>query len=55
MPAGAGEAGYPGGGISVGGDSNAAAGGHGYTRITDAAGTVTAYTYSGSDVTITVP
>ena len=55
MPAGAGFEGYPGSGISVGGDSNAAAGGHGYIRITDAAGTVTAYSYTGSDVNITVP
>ena len=55
MPAGAGEKGYPGGGVSVGGNSNAAAGGHGYIRITDAAGTVTNYSYTGSDSTITVP
>ena len=55
MPAGAGEDGYPGSGISVGGDSNAAAGGHGYIRITDSAGSVTAYSYTGSDVSITVP
>ena len=55
MPAGAGEAGYPGGGISYGGNANATAGGHGYCRITDANGTVTTYTYTGSDATITVP
>ena len=55
MPAGAGELGYPGGSLSFGGNSNATAGSHGYCRITDANGTVTTYTYTGSDVTITVP
>ena len=55
MPAGAGESGYPGGGISYGGNANATAGGHGYCRITDANGTVTTYSYTGSDATITVP
>ena len=66
MPAGAGEAGYV-SGISYGGLANSdsanagmqitgsGVGGHGYCRITDADGTVTTYSYTGTDITITVP
>lgn len=53
--AGGAAAGYPGGGVGLGG-LPAIAGGAGYARITNVAtGVVTTYSYTGNDVSITVP
>ena len=55
QPAGGGKPGYPGNGESFGAQA-AGNGGAGYARITRLSdNTVTTYSYTGSDVTITVP
>jgi hypothetical protein len=55
QPAGGGKPGYPGGGISFGGQQGTS-GGAGFARITRLSdNNVTTYNYTGSDVTITVP
>tara|TARA_B100001250_G_scaffold8141_1_gene6852 strand:+ start:2919 stop:3968 length:1050 start_codon:yes stop_codon:yes gene_type:complete len=54
--AGGGAKGHPGGGVGKGGQANCTAGGHGYARIWQASNnTTTTYSYTGSDVDITVP